>query len=98
MVIAPDVGFQIDRELFERVAYYPYAHEILASEQNKLRKQAIELLDGTRKLKMEVTDFPSNPTAVKAMSEFHTKLASAVQDGSVKVNVTSEGASHDPSP
>lgn len=98
MVIAPNVGFQFDRELFERVSYYPYAHEILASEQNKLRKQAIELLDGTRNPKMEVTDFTSNPTAVKAMSDFHTKLASAVQDGSVKVKITWEGASHDRAP
>jgi hypothetical protein len=89
VAIAPDVGFEFDRVLFEQGAYHPYAHEVMMSEQNKLRKQTIELLEGKRSLKMDVERFPVNEAATVALTELHSRLNAAL-DGQRALSVKVE--------
>lgn len=84
--LAVDVGYRFDRVQLKKGAYSPIAHGELEFEQQQVRKLAIDLLSGTHPLRMEVTSFPIDQTALRSQLELQAKLAAAL-DGRGRLSV-----------
>jgi hypothetical protein len=97
--IAPDVGYRFSREQLEKGEYSPVAHGTLLAEQTRLRRQAIELLDGKRSLKMDVEKFPVDPEVLNAQVALQKAFGAALSgDGALNVHVQNEKAKQAPAP
>jgi hypothetical protein len=59
--ISCDTGFSFDRVQLKTGSYTPIAHGDLMAEQTATRKLWLEVLKGTRPLKMEITNLPVAP-------------------------------------
>ena len=84
--LAVDVGYRFDRVQLKKGAYSPIAHGELEFEQQQVRKLAIDLLSGAHPLRMEVTGFPIDQTALQSQLELQAKLAAAL-DGRGRLSV-----------
>jgi hypothetical protein len=92
--IALDTGYTFDRVQLKKGAYSPVAHGDLEQEQTQLRRGILKIIDGNAPLKMEVTGFPSDPDARKAMLDFHLKVAGAISPaGALKIQPADPGDS-----
>src|SRR6185437_13870403 len=85
--IAIDAGFDFDRMQLTQSVYLPVAHGEAEMEQTELRKAALDVVRGTRPIKMDVTAFPTDPEAVATLKGLHKKLADALTDGALVVEV-----------
>ena len=89
--LAVDVGYRFDRVKLRKGSYSPIAHEELELDQQQIRKKTIELLSGSRPLKMEITEFPVHEKALKSQLELQEKLAAALDGhGQLSVKVVPE--------
>lgn len=89
--LAVDVGYRFDRVQLKKGAYSPIAHGELETEQQQVRKLAIELLSGVHPLKMEVTGFPIHEEALKSQLSLQAKLAAALEGrGQLSVEIVPE--------
>ena len=59
--ISCDMGFSFDRVQLKTGSYTPIAHGDFMAEQTATRKLWLEVLKGTRPLKMEITNLPTAP-------------------------------------
>ena len=85
--VAVDVGFNFDRMQITQSVYLPVAHGEAENEQNQLRKAALDVATGRSPLKMRIESFPFMQTAVDAQVELQQKLAAALDDGALIVEV-----------
>lgn len=85
--IGNDVGFSFDRVQLKKGSYNPEAHGRLEEEQNKLRRLAIDVLQGTTPLAMNVVGFPTDDEAIDAQTELSAKLSKAIVDGEIRVRL-----------
>jgi hypothetical protein len=76
--IATDVRFKFDRVQLKKGVYSPQAHGDLEREQIAARKLALEVLAGTRAIKMDVASFPVDEDAVRAQTDLSKALAQAL--------------------
>jgi len=88
MSIADDVGYAFDRVQLRKGAYNPQAHGMLEHEQTQLRRLAIAVLEGRNALTMNVASFPVDEDALQVQAELSNRLAAALADGSLKVQVS----------
>jgi hypothetical protein len=85
--IATDVGFDFDRNHITQSVYSPMAHGEAESEQTMLRKAMLEVVSGRLALKMNIERFPFVQDAVDAQIDLQQKLAAALADGVLAVEV-----------
>ena len=76
--IATDVRFKFDRVQLKKGVYSPQAHGDLEREQIVARKLALEVLAGTRAIKMDVASFPADEAALKAQTDLSKALTEAL--------------------
>ena len=69
--VSLDVGFSFDRVQLKTGSYTPIAHGDFLSEQTATRKLWLEVLQGTRPLKMEITNLPAAPAKPPTEVEKH---------------------------
>jgi hypothetical protein len=90
MSIATDVGFDFDRNHITQSVYSPFAHGEAEYEQTMLRKAMLEVVNGRVALKMNIEKFPFVQAAVDAQVDLQQKLAAALADGALVVEVKNE--------
>jgi hypothetical protein len=91
--IATDVRFKFDRVQLKKGVYSPQAHGDLERDQITARKLALEVLGGTRAIKMDVASFPNDEEALRAQTELHKALAQALTgQGPVTIAIKRDGA------
>lgn len=76
--IATDVRFKFDRVQLKKGVYSPQAHGDLEREQLAARKLALEVLAGTRAIKMDVASFPADEDALRAQTDLSKALTEAL--------------------
>jgi hypothetical protein len=76
--IAKDVRYKFDRVQLKKGVYSPQAHGDLERQQIAARKLGLEVLAGTRAIKMDVASFPVDEEALKAQTELNKALAQAL--------------------
>jgi hypothetical protein len=76
--IAKDVHYKFDRVQLKKGVYSPQAHGDLEREQIVARRLALEVLAGTRAIKMDVASFPADEDALRAQTDLNKALAQAL--------------------
>ena len=85
--MAVDVGLRFDRNQITKSVYSPIAHGEAEKDEITLRKQLIAVMNGDAALKMAVTSFPVDTNALAAQIELQQKMAAALGDGALKVEM-----------
>jgi len=61
LAVSNDLGYKFDRVVLKKGAYLPVAHGDYFAELASLRKFGIEVLEGKRAIKMDITSIPTPP-------------------------------------
>lgn len=89
-------GYKFEDRTLERGYYSPQAHVDLEQNQQKITAGLVRLVEGAS-LKMDVTSFPIDPTALAAQISLQEKLASTITDsGEMKVTIRPAPTSDQP--
>jgi hypothetical protein len=84
------VGYKFTREELKASGYSPIAHGYAELETNQLRQNALRVMTGQQALKLDVTSFPINNEISKAHANIQTKLLTALEKGSLSVEIKKE--------
>ncbi len=61
--MAESLGYHFDKVTLQRNVYYPIGWNIVETEQTKLRQAAVQVFEGEKPLKVEITNEPANAVA-----------------------------------
>ena len=86
VALADDVGYDFERVQLSEGAYQPSGQGNSVFELTQIRHALLDLLNGNRNLNMDVKGFPA-PTAGNQIVEANTRLAAALEGGTLKVKL-----------
>lgn len=82
-----DVGFQFDSVVVQKGGYVPVAHGWLEEKQGALLSSAIDVLQGTKSLQMDIRSFPVDSEVAATHKQMLQQVVNATKDGKLDVSI-----------